>query len=150
MVTSLELLIVVDRRRFTSWHARRRRRGRSQQQSWNNKVTDFMRRRNMEWVMAEDLWRFVMNRPVLTVLVDWLVWCLLAGSNLWTRIPLKCSITVVFTCPLLSWCKISSHFRENNNVVIPVCLTSRSKVSGFKTGWGQWIFSGCKNPEHKS
>ena len=29
-------------------------------------------------------------------------------------------------------------------------LASRSKVRGFKPGWGRWIFSGRKNPEHKS
>ena len=29
-------------------------------------------------------------------------------------------------------------------------LVSRSKIRGFKSGWGRWIFSGRKNPEHKS
>ena len=29
-------------------------------------------------------------------------------------------------------------------------LHSRSKVRGFKPGRGRWIFSGRKNPEHKS
>ena len=29
-------------------------------------------------------------------------------------------------------------------------LSSRTKVRGFKPGWGWWIFSGRKNPEHKS
>ena len=29
-------------------------------------------------------------------------------------------------------------------------LALRSKVRGFKSGWGRWIFSGRKNPEHKS
>ena len=29
-------------------------------------------------------------------------------------------------------------------------LASRSKVCGFKPGWGRWIFSGRKNPEYKS
>ena len=29
-------------------------------------------------------------------------------------------------------------------------LASRSKVSRFKPHWGRWIFSGRKNPEHKS
>ena len=51
-------------------------------------------------------------------LVDWIVCCLLAGPDLWKRMPLKCSITMIFTCPLLSWCKISSPFRENSNVVV--------------------------------
>ena len=50
-------------------------------------------------------------------LIDWLVGCLLAGLDLWKRMLLKCSITMVFTCPLLSWCKVSSPLRENNNVV---------------------------------
>ena len=31
---------------------------------------------------------------------------------------LKCAITVVITSPRLSLCKISSPFRENNNVVV--------------------------------
>ena len=31
---------------------------------------------------------------------------------------LKCSITMVFPCPLLSWRAISSPFKENNNVVV--------------------------------
>ena len=51
-------------------------------------------------------------------LVGWLVWCLLAGPDLWKRMPLNCSITMIFTCPLLSWCTISSLFRGNNNVVV--------------------------------
>ena len=29
-------------------------------------------------------------------------------------------------------------------------MCSRSKVRGFKSGRGRWIFSGRKNPEHKS
>ena len=29
-------------------------------------------------------------------------------------------------------------------------LALRSKVHRFKPDWGRWIFSGCKNPEHKS
>ena len=49
---------------------------------------------------------------------DWLVCCLLAGPDLWKRILLKFSITMVFTCPLLTWCKISGYFREANNVVV--------------------------------
>ena len=36
--------------------------------------------------------------------------------DLWNRMQLKCSITKVFTYPLLSWCEISSPFRENDNV----------------------------------
>ena len=42
--------------------------------------------------------------------------CLLAGPDLWRIMLLK--ITMVFTWPLLSLCKISSPFRENNNMVI--------------------------------
>ena len=48
----------------------------------------------------------------------WLVCCLLAGPDLWKTVSLKYSITNVFTCPLLSWCKITSPFWENNNVVV--------------------------------
>ena len=51
-------------------------------------------------------------------LIDWLVCCLLTGTDLWKRMSWKCSITMVFACPLLSWCKISSPFRENNNNVV--------------------------------
>ena len=49
---------------------------------------------------------------------DWLASSLLAGPDLWKRMSLKCSIAMVFICPLLSWCKISSSFRENSNVVV--------------------------------
>jgi hypothetical protein len=45
--------------------------------------------------------------------MDWLVCCLLAGPDL-----LKCSITMIFTCSLLSWYKLSSRFRENSDVVV--------------------------------
>ena len=31
-----------------------------------------------------------------------------------------------------------------------IVIASRSKVWGFKPRWGRWIFSGRKNPEHKS
>ena len=44
-------------------------------------------------------------------LIHWLVCCLLAGPDLWKRMPLKCSITMIFPCPLLL-CKISSPFRN--------------------------------------
>jgi hypothetical protein len=49
-------------------------------------------------------------------LIDW--FCLFADPGSWNRMFLLCSITLVFTCPLLSWCKISSLFRENINVVV--------------------------------
>jgi hypothetical protein len=58
------------------------------------------------------------HRLVVKLFVVWWVCFLLAGLNLWKRMPLKCSITMVFTCPLLSLCTISSLFRENNNVVV--------------------------------
>ena len=51
-------------------------------------------------------------------LIDWEVYCVLARPDLWKRMLLKCSINMVFTCSLLSWCKISSPFREDNNVVV--------------------------------
>ena len=50
---------------------------------------------------------------------------------------------------------------DNNKMTKLPCLLSRprwsrgnvlasgSKVRGFKPDWGQWIFSGRKNPEHK-
>ena len=46
----------------------RRKKGRSQQ-SWRNQVTDFMRIRNMEEDMAEDIrfWRLGMHRHLLVV-----------------------------------------------------------------------------------
>ena len=44
--------------------------------------------------------------------------CLLAGLDLWKKMLLQCSITMVFTYPLLSWCKISSLFKENNNMLV--------------------------------
>ena len=46
------------------------------------------------------------------------MYCLLGDPDLWTRMFLKCSITTGFTCPLLSWCQISSLLRENNNVIV--------------------------------
>ena len=36
------------------------------------------------------------------LIIGWLVCCLLAGPDLWKRMPLKCYIIMVFTCPLLS------------------------------------------------
>ena len=43
---------------------------------------------------------------------------MLGGPDLWKTMLVKCSITMVFTCPLLSFCKIKSSFRECNNVVV--------------------------------
>ena len=37
---------------------------------------------------------------VISSLSDWLVCCLLAGLDLWKKMLLKCSITMVFTCHL--------------------------------------------------
>ena len=52
--------------------------------------------------------------------LDWLIAMrLVSRSGLWKRILLKCFITLVFNIPLLTWCKISSPSRENNNVVFP-------------------------------
>ena len=50
-----------------------------------------------------------------------------AVPDFWKRMALKCFITMLFTCPLLSSCKISSPFRENNNVVI-FAFAIRSKT----------------------
>jgi hypothetical protein len=44
--------------------------------------------------------------------------CLLAALDLWRVVLLKRSVTMIFTCPLLSWCKTTSPFRENNNVLV--------------------------------
>ena len=66
-------------------------------------------------ILGETGKHFFINNSLF---VGWLVCCLLAGPDLWKRMPLKCSITMDFTCLLLSWCTISSLFRENNNVVL--------------------------------
>ena len=44
----------------------KRRRGKPQL-SWKKQVTDFMRSRNIEEDMAEDLWHFGMDRRLLAV-----------------------------------------------------------------------------------
>ena len=59
------------------------------------------------------------NIEICRSLIDWLVCCLKAGPDLWKRMPLKCSITMVCTCSHLSWYKILSPFREKNVVVSP-------------------------------
>ena len=52
-------------------------------------------------------------------IIDYLIGMLLdSGLDLKKRMLLKCSITVVFTCPLILWCKISSPFSENTNAVV--------------------------------
>ena len=48
---------------------------------------------------------------------EWLVCSLLADLDLWKRLLFNCSITIILPCPLFL-CKISSSFRENNNVVV--------------------------------
>ena len=62
----------------------------------------------------------VFTETLLTyeLLIDWLVCCLLSGPDLWKRILLKYTITMVFSWPLLSWCKFLSPFKENNNMVV--------------------------------
>ena len=68
--------------------------------------------------------------------IDWLVRCLLAVPDLWKRMQLKCSIAMIFTCPLLSWCTISSPFRKNNNVEVDnshFLSTSSCSLSTLKT-----------------
>ena len=50
--------------------------------------------------------------------IEWLACCLSEGPDLWKRMPLKCSTIMVFTRPLLSWCKISSPSGEM--VVFPI------------------------------
>ena len=44
--------------------------------------------------------------------------CLLAGPDLWKRMLYKCFVTMMFTCLLLSWYKMSRPFRGSNNVMI--------------------------------
>jgi hypothetical protein len=46
--------------------------------------------------------------------------CLLPGSDLWKRLSLKRSLTIVSTFSLLSWCKIS--LQGNNVAVYPFLL----------------------------
>ena len=68
------------------------------------------------WLDAE--WQQVkVQNNVYAMLIEWQLCCLIAGLNLLKAMLLKCSITVVFTCPLLSWCRISSPFWENNNIL---------------------------------
>ena len=57
-----------------------------------------------------------------TWLSEYLVCFLLVGPDLWKSMPLKCSINMVFTYLLLCWCKISSPFRESNNMVVFLLL----------------------------
>ena len=53
------------------------------------------------------------------------------------------SYSVLLCRPII---QVSSRPRWSRSNV----LASRSKVPGFKSSWGRWIFSGRKNPEHKS
>ena len=59
------------------------------------------------------VWAEPLSLFLFQISIHWQVSCLLAGPEL-----LKCSIIMVFTCPLLSWCKISSPFIDHNNVVV--------------------------------
>ena len=65
------------------------------------------------------------HNPIFITLLSWFYWltgwyvcCILTDQDLWKKMLLKCSITMGFTCPLLSSCQISSYFRENNNVAV--------------------------------
>ena len=59
-----------------------------------------------------------MNRFWLIVWVIDKVCYLLACSDLWNKMVLKFFFTMIFTCSLLSWWTISSHFKQNNNMVV--------------------------------
>ena len=74
---------------------------------------------------------FVYNRCHIKC-IGWLVCWLLAGPDLWKRKPLKCSITMVFTCPLLSLCEISISFRENNVAVFPFPFHISMPLANFR------------------
>ena len=43
---------------------------------------------------------------------------LVSSPDLWKRMLLKCSISIVLSCPLLSLCTISYPILENDNVVL--------------------------------
>ena len=63
----------------------------------------------------------------------------------------KCNQDAWPPCHFGSWLDIETykyHSRpwwSRSNVLVSI-----SKVCGFKPDWGWWIFSGLKNPEHKS
>ena len=52
--------------------------------------------------------------------------------------------TVIWTCLLFMVQSCRPRWSRGN------VLASRSMVRWFKPDWGRWIFSGRKNPEHKS
>ena len=55
---------------------------------------------------------------IIVLLIDWSVGCLVIGTDLWKRMQLNCSNTMELTCYIFSWCTISIHFRESNNMVV--------------------------------
>ena len=72
---------------------------------------------------------------------------LLAGPRVWQRVLISkfCNYFVNYSYILKYMLQLSRPRWSWGNV-----LASRSKVCGFKPGWGLWIFSRCKNCEHKS
>ena len=64
------------------------------------------------------LWRRYGRMQEALYKIYWWVSCLLAGPDFRKRILLKRSINTVFTCPLLSLCRISINLRENINVIV--------------------------------
>ena len=64
--------------------------------------------------MIVDHQNTVNSNLLKTWLMDWLVVLIVSRS----RFVEEDSVTMVFTCPLLCCCKISSLFRENINVVV--------------------------------
>ena len=71
---------------------------------------------------------------------------LLAGPRVWQRVLISkfCNYFVNYSYILKYMLQLSRPRWSWGNV-----LASRSKVCGFKPGWGLWIFSRCKNCEHK-
>ena len=76
--------------------------------------THFSRLLQYAWATVELFFNPGYHTGNYARLIDWLVCFLSAGPVLWKRMPLKCSITMVFTCHLLS----SSPFWKYNNVVV--------------------------------
>ena len=83
-----------------------------------------LRMTKMKWINAK--WNYLKGKGRPTVVGTWRV--LVKWNSRNSRIPIKSR---------------PRGFRGN-------VLASRSKVRGFKHGWGWWIFSGRKIPEHKS
>ena len=85
--------------------------------TWNGS-TERGGKRKLIYLRHKKMWKHRNLYIIKLLFIYWLVCFLLAGPDLWKRMPLKCSINMVFTCPLLSLCKISSPFRENKNMVV--------------------------------